>query len=539
MKFGPIHVADAAGAVAAHTVRAGDLVIRKGVVIRPADIERLSAAGLTEIICAKLEPGDMAENEAAERLAGALQGPHVRTDPPFTGRANLFADTNGVLVLDTAGIDRFNSVDEAITVATLPSMRAVVSGEMIATVKVIPYGLPVSSVEAAVKSLHGATALKVAPFRSLRVAVISTLLPGLKASVVDKTLKIMAERLKPSLSKVSADIRIAHAPDVLAAELSRAAADEHDLIIVFGASAITDRRDVIPLALIQAGGQVAHLGMPVDPGNLLMIGEIAGKPVVGAPGCARSPKENGFDWVLQRLLAGVPVSRREIQGMGVGGLLMEIIARPQPRAPEIASSIPPVAAIVLAAGRSTRMGARNKLREVVNGSALVRHAVEAALASRADPVLVVTGHESEAVRAALAGLDVRFVHNPDYAAGLSASLKSGLAAVPAISAGALILLGDMPNITAEIINRLIARFGENGEARAIVPTVLGHRGNPVLLTRALFDDIAHLTGDAGARKLLDQAGEAVIEVAIEDPAIALDIDTPEALAAYQGKRSMP
>jgi molybdenum cofactor cytidylyltransferase len=218
---------------------------------------------------------------------------------------------------------------------------------------------------------------------------------------------------------------------------------------------------------------------------------------------------------------------------------MEIIARPQPRAPEIASSSPPVAAIVLAAGRSTRMGPRNKLREVVNGSALVRHAVEAALASRADPVLVVTGHESEAVRAALAGLDVRFVHNPDYAAGLSASLKSGLAAVPSISAGALILLGDMPNITAEIINRLIARFGENGEARAIVPTVLGHRGNPVLLTRALFDDIAYLTGDAGARKLLDQAGESVIEVAIEDPAIALDIDTPEALAAYQDKRSLP
>jgi molybdenum cofactor cytidylyltransferase len=535
VKFGPVPVADAVGAVAAHTVRAGDLIIRKGVVIQPADSARLLAAGLTEIVCARLEQGDMAENDAAAQLAQALQGPHVRTEAPFTGRANLFAETSGVLVLDTASIDRFNAVDEAITVATLPPLRAVVSGEMIATVKVIPYGLPGASVEAAIKTLQGVAALKLAPFRSLRVAVISTLLPGLKTSVVDKTLKIMGERLEPSLSQVSADIRIAHAPEALAAELKRVAAQNHDLIIVFGASAITDRRDVIPQALVQAGGRVAHLGMPVDPGNLLMIGELAGKPVIGAPGCARSPKENGFDWVLQRLLAEVPVSRAEIQKMGVGGLLMEIIARPQPRAPDHIAHAPPVAAIVLAAGRSTRMGPRNKLRQVVRGSALVRHAVMAALASQADPVIVVTGHESDAVRAVLTGLDVQFVDSPDYVSGLSLSLKAGLAAVPPVAAGALVLLGDMPNVTAEIIDRLIAHLGENLEAKAIVPTVLGQRGNPVLVTRALFNDIAHLTGDAGARKLLDQAGDAVIEVAIDDPAIALDIDTPEALAAYAEK----
>ena len=535
MKFGPVPVADAEGAVAAHTVRAGDLIIRKGVVIQPADIARLLAAGLTEIVCARLEPGDIPENEAAAKLAQALQGPHVRSEAPFTGRANLFAETSGVLILDTESIDRFNGVDEAITVATLPPMRAVVSGEMIATVKVIPYGLPGASAAAAVTALQGVAALKIAPFRPLRVAVISTLLPGLKTSVIDKTLKIMAERLEPSLSRVSADIRIPHAPGALAAELKRVSAQNHDLIVIFGASAITDRRDVIPLALVQAGGVVAHLGMPVDPGNLLMIGELGGKPVIGAPGCARSPKENGFDWVLQRLLADVPVSRAEIQGMGVGGLLMEIIARPQPRAPDHIAHVPPVAAIVLAAGRSTRMGPRNKLRQVVRGSALVRHAVTAALASRADPVLVVTGHESEAIRAALTGLDVRFVDNPDFAAGLSTSLKAGLAALPPTVAGALILLGDMPNVTAEIIDRLMAHMGENLEAKAIVPTVLGQRGNPVLLARALFGDIAHLTGDAGARKLLDQAGDAVVEVAIDDPAIALDIDTPEALTAWLGQ----
>src|SRR5262249_47827061 len=179
-----------------------------------------------------------------------------------------------------------------------------------------------------------------------------------------------------------------------------------ELVLVFGASAIADRRDVIPAAIEAAGGAVEHFGMPVDPGNLMLIGELAGRPVLGAPGCARSPKENGFDWILARLLAGLPVSRADITGLGVGGLLMEIVTRPQPR--EAPREAPPperrrIAAIVLAAGRSTRMGS-NKLVAELNGKPLVRIAAEQALASRADPVIVVTGHEPERVEKALAGL---------------------------------------------------------------------------------------------------------------------------------------
>lgn len=532
MKFGPVPVSQAVGAVAAHTVRAGDLIIKKGTVIRQEDVERLLAAGQARIVCARLEPGDMAENEAAASLAAALRGAHVRAETPFTGRANLFAETSGLLRIDAAAIDRFNCVDEAITVATLPTMRAVVEGEMVATVKVIPYGLPARDVQAAIDALgvHGAIGL--APYRAARVAVISTVLPGLKASVIDKTLRVMAARLEPSSSRISADIRIDHDPEALADALGKLAGGDHDILVVFGASAITDRRDVIPAAVVRAGGTVNHLGMPVDPGNLLMIGALDGRPVIGAPGCARSPKENGFDWVLQRYLAGMPVTGQDMQRMGVGGLLMEIVARPQPRAPGHEIAAPPVAVVVLAAGTSSRMGPANKLRAVVKGAPLLRHAVNAALASRGGPVLVVTGHDGAAIRSDLAGLDVAFVNSPDYAAGLSASLKAGIAAVPEAAAGALVVLGDMPNVTPAILDRLIAHFAENREAAAIVPTVLGQRGNPVLLARALFDDLAGLSGDAGARHILARAGEAVLEVAIDDPAIALDIDTPEALAAY-------
>src|SRR2546423_10960994 len=213
--------------------------------------------------------------------------------------------------------------------------------------------------------------------------------------------------------------------------------------------------------------------MPVDPGNLQPVAAARGRPVVGAPGCARSPKENGFDWVLMRLLAGLEVPRAAITGMGVGGLLMEIVTRPQPRAEPPAAADRRIGAVVLAAGRSTRMGGPNKLLAEVGGRPLVRIAAEEALGSRARPVVVVTGHQRAEIEATLAGLPVTFVHNPDYAEGLSTSLKAGIAALPAEADGAIVLLGDMPQVDAALIDRLIAAFDPEKGAFVVVPTIAG------------------------------------------------------------------
>jgi molybdenum cofactor cytidylyltransferase len=298
---------------------------------------------------------------------------------------------------------------------------------------------------------------------------------------------------------------------------------------VFGASAIADRRDVIPAALEAVGGRIEHLGMPVDPGNLLLVGNARGQPVLGAPGCARSPKENGFDWVLSRLLAGLPVSRADITGMGVGGLLMEIVTRPQPRVepqPEKGRSL---AAVILAAGRSTRMGGPNKLVAQIGGKPLVRIAAEEALASRARPVIVVTGHDRERVEAALAGLPVEIVHNPNFADGLSTSLKAGLGAVPPDVDGAVVCLGDMPQVRAALIDRLTAAFDPERGALIVVPTIDGSCGNPVVWSRRFFPELMALDGDVGARQVIGRYAEAVAEVPVTDRAALVDVDTPEAL----------
>jgi molybdenum cofactor cytidylyltransferase len=251
--------------------------------------------------------------------------------------------------------------------------------------------------------------------------------------------------------------------------------------------------------------------------------------VLGAPGCARSPKENGFDWVLMRLLAGLPVTRADVTGMGVGGLLMEIVTRPQPRAQPEAADNRNVAANVLAAGRSTRMGGPNKLLAELAGKKLVRIATEQALASKASEVIVVTGHQAELVEQALQGLKVKLVRNPDFAGGLASSVKAGIAAVSDKVDGAVVCLGDMPLIDAALIDRLIEAFAPDRGNLIVVPVAEGRRGNPVLWSRRFFSELMTLDGDIGARHLIGKHGEAVAEVPVEGDSAFLDIDTPQAL----------
>jgi len=527
MKFGPVHPRDAIGGVTVHTLRQGALVLKKGTVIGAAEIAALQAAGVDSLVVVQLEEGDVSEDVAAGSIAQAVAGEGVHVEAAVTGRANLFAARAGVLVVDREIVDRINRVDEAITFATLPAFKPVVEGEMIATVKLIPFGVAATLRDEAVAA--GAGALRIAPYTIKRVGVVSTLLPGLAPKVIDKTLRVTAERLAPTGAAIIAERRVPHQQAALASAIDELLGLGAELVIVFGASAIADRRDVIPAAIESIGGRIDHFGMPVDPGNLLLIGEARGAAVLGAPGCARSPVENGFDWVLMRLLAGLPVSRADITGMGVGGLLMEIVTRPQPRVPLAAEGSRTIAAIVLAAGRSTRMGGPNKLLAELNGKPLVRIVTDQALASKASEVIVVTGHQADQVKAALNGLDVTWVYNPDYAQGIASSVKTGIAAVPPNADGAVICLGDMPLVGANLIDRLIESFAPDRGALIVVPSSEGRRGNPVLWSRRFFPELLTLDGDTGARHLIGKHAEAVAEISVEGAGAFLDIDTPQAL----------
>src|SRR5256885_5869986 len=197
MEFGPASPAAAIGGVTVHTLRQGSLVLRKGTTIGPAEVEALRRAGVKDIVVVRLEQGDVSEDVAAASIAQSVAGEGIHVERAFTGRANLFAAKAGVLVVDRTKVDRINGVDEAITFATLAAYKPVAEGEMVATVKLIPFGVEARLRDAAVAAASGG-ALRIAPYVIKRVGIVSTLLPGLAPKVVDKTLRVTTERLAPA-----------------------------------------------------------------------------------------------------------------------------------------------------------------------------------------------------------------------------------------------------------------------------------------------------------------------------------------------------
>ncbi len=586
MIFGPTPLDAALGTVLAHTQRCGERVLRKGQVLDADAIDALRGHGRDSVIAARLEAGDVGEDAAADRLAEALLSPLVGRTRAATGRVNLLAEAPGLLLVDAARIHRLNAVDESLTVGTLPDATPVAARDMLATVKVIPFAVPGHTLAIAEQLARQSpapgsprqvpapgsrapgradgtgAALRLAPFRPLRAGLVLTELPGTRASVLDGTVEATEARVRALTGTLLPPERCAHAAGPIAAALGRLVGAGAELLLVAGASAVVDRRDVAPSGIVEAGGEILHFGMPVDPGNLLCLGRIGALPALVLPGCARSPRLNGIDWVLWRIFAGVAVDSAWIARTGVGGLLKEAEGRPLPRGrapgpaagpvagPDAAPPAghagiaaaagppqtrapggrPTVAAVVLAAGLSSRMAPRNKLLVAApGGRPMVTRVVDQALGSAARPVLVVLGHQADAVAQALAGRPVRLVHAPDHAEGLSASLRAGLAALPGDVDAALVCLGDMPLVTARMLDRLLAAYDPDEGRTIVLPTFRGRPGNPMLWDRRWFADIAALRGDSGARQLLAARAEHAVEVEIGEDAVLRDFDTPDTL----------
>lgn len=333
MRFGPVPLGAAQGAILAHSVPVAGGVAKKGTVIDGALLTRLRDTGLTEVTVARLEDGDVPEDAAAARLAAALvpdaDAAHVALSPAFTGRVNINAIGPGVTHVDAQAVAALNAVDPAITLATLPPLTRVGPRTLVGTVKIIAYAVPEARLQAACDAAR--TALGVLPVQAATAGLVLTEVPGQKSSISDKAEAVMAGRLRALGMTLAGVRRVPHAVAELAAALSGLPGD---IALILTGSATSDAHDVGPQAVRRAGGQVTRFGMPVDPGNLLFVGDLPGpRPVIGLPGCARSPALNGADWVLERIACGLPVGDAQIAAMGVGGLLKEIPLRPQPREP--------------------------------------------------------------------------------------------------------------------------------------------------------------------------------------------------------------
>ncbi len=535
MKFGEFPLSQLVGAYLAHSVRLPSGLLKKGHILTDFDLANLAKNNITNVMAAILEPGDVTENDAARKISEYISGDQVTCADAFTGRVNLYAAEDGMIVINEKAVNALNHMDEAITLATITQNAIVHKGQMIATVKIIPFAVKGELIEKISAEIAGSL-IALHPFRPQKAIMVQTMLDGTAEKLFEKAMRVMTHRLAVFGASLTDEIRCHHEETTLAEQLANLADGDQDITLIMGASAITDRNDVIPAAIISAGGEIVQYGMPVDPGNLMLLAKLRGKWVLGLPGCSRSPKLNGIDLILSRISAGVDVTGLDVMSMGVGGLLSEYAGRPQPR--ERKKKMPMtknIAALILAAGQSRRMGQENKLLLPFKDETVLSHVLGQIQQAGIREIFAVTGHQRQEVEEELSCHEVIFFHNDLYAEGMSTSVKLGIASLPDNIDAVLIILGDMPNISADILKQIMANYNPAVGRSIIIPRHNGKRGNPILWDSEFFDEFERLEGDMGAKILLNEYPEYIEEVDVGSDAIFLDIDTFEAYESLNKK----
>ena len=327
MKFGETPLAEAQGAILAHSVKIGTRALKKGRTITGEDIAALEAAGRTSVIAARLDPGDVIENQAADRVAAALTCPGVSAAPAFTGRANFYAGSAGLCLIDREAVDRFNLIDESITIATIEPSTVVEPKQMVATVKIIPFAVRSEALDAAIAAIK-----RQGPVSGRAVQAAS------RGADPDHPARPQGQhpRQDASRSRATGSSNWA-APSIgkSAARIDPAAlAPVIEAMVKAGARACCSspaprRSSTGAMSSRQRSRRWAARSsisacrsIPAICCCMARLGDV---PVLGLPGCARSPKVNGFDWVLRACCS--PVCRSaptRSRRMGVGGLLAEI-----------------------------------------------------------------------------------------------------------------------------------------------------------------------------------------------------------------------
>lgn len=336
MTFEAVPLSQAQGKILGHNIAGPDgrRLLRKGKPLSDEDIETLRALGRVSVYVAALEPDDVDENSAARRVAQAVRGPGLHISGVASGRANLLADEMGILRIDVERLAKINELD-GITLATVMSHFPVHAKQIVATVKIIPYAVPgsaLSQVESISSGDQPIVRVDALPYRSVGLTLSGS--TSLHARLVQdfSPLRERIEKLGSSVVRTDFVALDDEADESTLAKMLRLQIDSGiQMILLAGETAIMDAHDIVPRAVVRAGGQVESVGAPVDPGNLLMLAYIGEVPVVGAPGCARSRKVNIVDWILPRLLAGDRLLRKDIVELGHGGLLQDVPERGMPR----------------------------------------------------------------------------------------------------------------------------------------------------------------------------------------------------------------
>lgn len=315
--------AEAIGHVLVHNQAGPDgrRVLRKGTVVTDATRATLESLAVAEVYVAVLTEDDIHEDEAARRLGALVEGHGLTASKAATGRVNLIAEQAGLVKIDHEGLLAFNE-RPGITLATVANNSPVGAKQVIGTIKIIPYSVPRAELEAA-EAAGGrhAPLVQVRPFTVSKAILITT---GSEAAR-DKVTGSFSQSLRGRLAHFGTALvdgpYVAEDEQAIGDALRTALAGDAGMILVAGETSIMDADDITPRAIKATGGEIVQYGVPVEPGNLFLLAYHQDIPIVGAPGCARSPSYNVIDMVLPRLAAGEKLTRRHLIELGHGGYL--------------------------------------------------------------------------------------------------------------------------------------------------------------------------------------------------------------------------
>ena len=531
MKILGLDPQESLGSVIAQTYNLPGKTISKGTFVTSEIVDYFKEFDVQTILCAVPANGDIHEDEAAEAISNAIDKNQIYVEKASTGRVNFKSQSLCLVRYERALIREVNLVDESIAFSIVEHNQLLAKNDLIATLKIIPFFTQKKYVDQVISILAKNELFNTHSLNRKKVSLIQTSFEWQKKSMFKATSNVTRNRLEALDCSLNEEKLICHDYKALCSEIRSSIGSGIDILLISGASAITDRSDYIPRAILSEGGKIIQYGLAVDPGNLLLIGKVGNTTVIGMPGCARSPKLNGFDWVLQLLMADIPISREELAEMGAGGLLMEIASRPLPRA--LAKSVSKrekkVMGVILAAGNSTRMGKDNKLLRNIGDAPLIRNTAIEMLKSDLDSCSIVLGYQSDKVADVIKDLNVNLILNPLWKEGQASSLRAAINTLDSTYSDLLIMLGDLPGIKSIHINSIIEEhlLTDNRKSKITIPSFKGQKGNPVIWGRSFFDDLSNLEGDVGGRSLFSEHPAAINILEMENPWVVKDTDTPE------------
>jgi len=528
MYFGNINVKDSLNCILAHTIVVNKKKFSKGSIITEIDKNYFILNKIKTIVCAKLDKNDFHEDEAANIIAENFKNNSIATEKAYTGRANILANKSGLLVLDEEKIHNFNKISDEITIATLNNNSTVKKGEMIATIKIISFAVKANFIQIIKNSIYK-KAISINPYINKKCALILTHYKKKNVKLNAISERRINERLKKLNCSLDVIFNCEHDSKEISKNINIILKKKIDLIMILGSSAIVDIKDKIPEAINFSKGKIIRFGMPVDPGNLLLLGKIKKTHVIGLPGCARSPSLNGFDWVLEKVISGTNITKLNISNMGVGGLLKTLNIRAKT---DMKSKNYNITNIILAAGQSKRMQEINKLLIKIDNQTMIEKIIDTSLKSAANNTIIVLGYENDILQKLLNKKNITTIVNKDYFKGQSSSLQLGISALKEDCDAAIVILGDMPDISSRLIDQLIENYSPNDNKSIVIPTYKNKKGNPVLIDREFFPDILSIKGDNGAKDIIKANKKYIREIPQKNSAIVQDIDTKEDLANY-------